>query len=119
MREERIVEEEEDVMKQARQKWIAASTLSAMLAAQAGGPIGLGVARGALITKTPIQHVIIIVGENRTFDHLFGTYIPPKGQTVRNLLSEGIVLPNGQPGPKAYIANQYKASDTSTFSNSP
>jgi len=69
--------------------------------------------------RTPIQHVIIIVGENRTFDHLFGTYQPPQGQTVRNLLSEGIVLQNGQPGPKAYIANQYKASDTSTFSNSP
>jgi phospholipase C len=23
--------------------------------------------------QTPIQHVIIIVGENRTFDHLFAT----------------------------------------------
>ena len=27
-------------------------------------------------TKTPIKHVIVIIGENRTFDHLFATYVP-------------------------------------------
>ena len=27
-------------------------------------------------TETPIKHVIIIVGENRSFDHLFATYQP-------------------------------------------
>jgi phospholipase C len=26
-------------------------------------------------TATPIKHVIVIVGENRTFDHLFATYV--------------------------------------------
>ncbi len=25
-------------------------------------------------TASPIKHVIIIVGENRTFDHIFATY---------------------------------------------
>ena len=30
----------------------------------------------ALPTASPIKHVIIIVGENRSFDHLFATYIP-------------------------------------------
>jgi phospholipase C len=25
-------------------------------------------------TRTPIKHVIVIVGENRTFDHIFATY---------------------------------------------
>ena len=25
-------------------------------------------------TRTPIKHVIIIIGENRTFDHVFGTF---------------------------------------------
>src|SRR5215472_10442423 len=40
-------------------------------------------------TQTPIKHVIIIVGENRTFDHLFATYQPKNGQTVDNLLSRG------------------------------
>jgi len=55
------------------QKFIAASALSAMLFAQTAGPLGMGVAGGSLVAKTPIQHVIIIVGENRTFDHLFGS----------------------------------------------
>ena len=27
-------------------------------------------------TKTPIKHVIVIIGENRTFDHVFATYKP-------------------------------------------
>ena len=45
-------------------------------------------------TETPIKHVIIIVGENRTFDHLFATYKPRKGQTVDNLLSKGILKEN-------------------------
>ena len=29
-------------------------------------------------TATPIKHVIIIVGENRSFDHLFATYVPKR-----------------------------------------
>ena len=34
-------------------------------------------------TKTPIKHVIVIIGENRTFDHLFATYqAVNKGETV-------------------------------------
>src|SRR5690242_6227252 len=98
-----------------KQRLIAAGAILTMLLAPVAAPI----ADSGSVAKTPIQHVIIIVGENRTFDHLFGTYVPPKGQTVRNLLSEGIVLPNGQPGPNATDANQYKASDTSTFSISP
>ena len=28
-------------------------------------------------TKTPIKHVIVIYGENRSFDHLFATYVSP------------------------------------------
>ena len=26
-------------------------------------------------TRTPIKHVIFLIGENRTFDHVFATYI--------------------------------------------
>ena len=48
-------------------------------------------------TTTPIKHVIVIIGENRTFDHVYGTYTPVKGQKVHNLLSEGIVDANGKP----------------------
>ena len=49
-------------------------------------------------TATPIAHAIIVVGENHTFDNLFGTYRPPPGQSVRNLLSLGIVKADGTPG---------------------
>src|SRR5215813_7277119 len=40
-------------------------------------------------TTTPIKHVIIIVGENRSFDHIFATYEPKhRNEQVLNLLSE-------------------------------
>ena len=31
---------------------------------------------GANTPRTPIEHVILIIGENRTFDHVFATYTP-------------------------------------------
>ncbi|MEH1962717.1 MAG: alkaline phosphatase family protein [Nostoc sp.] len=70
-------------------------------------------------TLTPIKHVIVIVGENRTFDHVFGVYQPRSGQTVSNLLSKGIINADGTPGPNFQAATQYKASVTDTFSLSP
>jgi phospholipase C len=70
-------------------------------------------------TRTPIKHVILIIGENRTFDHVFATYMPPKGQSVWNLLSRGIVNKDGTPGPKVALARQWQADDTGTYSNSP
>ena len=69
-------------------------------------------------TSTPIKHVIIIVGENRSFDHVFGTYMPPKG-TVSNLLSKGIVNADGTPGPNVALAKQYSAVDASVYSTAP
>ncbi len=57
-------------------------------------------------TTTPIEHVIIIVGENHTFDNLFGTYKPTAGQTIDNLLSKGIVNEDGTPGPHFKKAEQ-------------
>src|SRR5271169_5378185 len=55
-------------------------------------------------TTTPIQHVIVIIGENRTFDHIFATYQPKSTDTVNNLLSEGIVNSDGTPGPNFSLA---------------
>ena len=63
-------------------------------------------------TATPIQHVIVIIGENRTFDHVFATYKPVAGQTVKNLLSEGIVNADGTPGPNFPLAYQSQAVDS-------
>lgn len=62
-------------------------------------------------TKSPIKHVIVIIGENRTFDHIFATYKPKNGQTVDNLLSKGIINEDGTPGPNFARALQYKAVD--------
>jgi phospholipase C len=36
-----------------------------------------GPACAAPAATTPIEHVIVIVGENRSFDNLYGTYTPP------------------------------------------
>lgn len=63
-------------------------------------------------TQTPIEHLIVIVGENHTFDNLYGTYIPPKGQHVSNLLTKGIVNTDGSPGSRFYLGAQQQASDT-------
>jgi phospholipase C len=64
-------------------------------------------------TRTPIQHVIVIIGENRTFDHVFATYKPKKGESVDNLLSKGIVNEDGTPGPNFALAAQSSAIDSS------
>ena len=60
-------------------------------------------------TETPIKHVIVLIGENRTFDHLFATYVSPSGDSVRNLLSEGIINADGTPGPHFKKAQQFQA----------
>ncbi|HEX4365533.1 MAG TPA: alkaline phosphatase family protein [Rhodopila sp.] len=72
-----------------------------------------------LRTATPIKHIILIIGENRTFDHVFATYRPKPGETVKNLLSEGIVGADGKPGPNYKLALQYQATDTGTFNEAP
>jgi phospholipase C len=71
-------------------------------------------------TKTPIKHVIIIIGENRTFDHLFATYVPKRhDQTVSNLLSKGIIKADGTPGPRYALSTQYTAQTTSSYEIDP
>jgi len=69
--------------------------------AQADQPHGM--------TRSPITHVIVLIGENRTFDHLFATYVPQGPDSVENLLSEGIVNADGTPGPHFYKAAQSQA----------
>src|SRR5258708_13592604 len=60
-------------------------------------------------TASPIKHVIIIVGENRSFDHIFATYVPKhRGERVLNLLSEGIVNADGSPGLNFAKAHQFQ-----------
>ena len=60
-------------------------------------------------TRTPIKHVIVLIGENRTFDHLFATYVPKSHDSVSNLLSKGIINADGTPGPHFKKAEQFQA----------
>jgi len=81
-------------------------TVSASAASQSG-------------TATPIKHVIVILGENHTFDNVFGTFQPRYGQTINNLQSEGIVNCAGNFGPNVGRAAQQQAVDTGTYSLAP
>ena len=95
-------------MKRMRQrKWPAAIALSAMLSAQSAAPLAYAgkKSQNGPSTTTPIVHVIVLIGENRTFDNIYGTYVPKRG-TVANLLSKGIVTANGSPGVNSGLASQ-------------
>jgi phospholipase C len=88
---------------------------AALLQFAVGAPIA-NAAPNDSKTATPIKHVIVIIGENRSFDHVFATYVPQKkGETVHNLLSEGIIKldasKNAIPGPHFDKAQQLAASD--------
>ena len=79
-----------------------------------GAPSGLGNPR------SPIRHLIVVVGENRSFDNVFGTYVPSNPtQTVWNLLSQDIVQINGNIGTNFDAAAQQEATDTMTYELSP
>jgi phospholipase C len=101
---------------QARQHLAVATSLFALIA-----NLGTPLPASAQTTRTPIQHVIVVIGENRTFDHVFATYKPKSGETVSNLLSKGIVNEDGTPGPNFPLAAQSSAVDSkpSTFLMSP
>ena len=84
-----------------------------------GGPLATSLQAQESQTQTPIKHVIVIIGENRTFDHIFATYKPKSGEQVDNLLSKGIINEDGTPGPNFSLATQFSAADTDTFRESP
>src|SRR6204780_1912034 len=71
-------------------------------------------------TTSPIKHVTGIIGENRSFDHVFATYVPKRGG-IWNLVSEGIVNADGTPGPNFAKVSQLATTDQTpdTFLLSP
>jgi phospholipase C len=97
--------------------WLAKASACAAIIAFAAGVAQAKPAKSK--TVTPIEHVIVIVGENHTFDNTFGGYVPSKGQTVWNLLSEKIINPDGSAGTNFGNAAQLQASDTVTYSPTP
>jgi phospholipase C len=82
-----------------------------------------GTAAGAEpATATPIKHLIVVVGENIkniTFDNLFATWEPRSGESVHNLLSQGIVNRDGRPGPRFEKAIQRRAEAREGYSVTP
>jgi len=92
----------------------AALTSVVTLVAQMVAPAFAAAEDHSPSTKTPIKHVIVIIGENRTFDHVFATYKPKRGESVSNLLSKGIVNEDGTPGPNFSLASQSSATDSSS-----
>ena len=101
---------------------LVASALSAAAAtavARHGQRRGVDQRHVAAPTTTPIKHVVVIIGENHSFDNVFATYQPPGHQHIWNLLSEGIVTKNGSPGPNFAAASQLTASDTKKYTLTP
>jgi phospholipase C len=75
-----------------------------------GGPLaGSLQAQQMPPTSTPIKHLIVLIGENRSFDHVFATYVPKSEDSVSNLLSRGIINADGTPGPSFSKAAQFQA----------
>src|ERR1700739_2755474 len=93
-------------------KWRAASIAGiATMVLQLISPAVAAAADQSSKTRTPIKHLIVIIGENRTFDHVFATYKPKQGQSISNLLSKGIVNEDGSPGPNFSLGAQSSAID--------
>jgi phospholipase C len=73
----------------------------------------VGVSHGAALAQnSPIRHVIVVVGENHTFDNVFGGYLPRPGQTISNLRMLDIIDDNGKPGRNISLAQQRMAKAT-------
>jgi phospholipase C len=107
------------VLTTVRQHLTVGTSLLALLV-NMGAPVTAAAQEHKTAAATsPIQHVIVIIGENRSFDHVYATYEPVAGQTVSNLLSKGIVTKTGKPGPNFALSGQNNALDQTTFEISP
>jgi phospholipase C len=87
---------------------VLAIGLVASASAEPNAPDGLN-------TATPIKHLVVVIGENRSFDHVYATYIPKSGDSILNLLSEGVVGPDGSRGPHFRAAKQFMTSGQTSY----
>src|SRR6516164_4014088 len=79
---------EMNVSKEAKKGWAAIAVIWLLALHCAVPPVSAQESQER-DTKTPIKHVIILIGENRTFDNIYATY-EPRHDEVANLLSKGI-----------------------------
>jgi len=92
---------------------VAAAALGALTANAGAADPDKAVDR--VSTTTPIKHVIVVIAENGSFDHVFGTFRPRDGQRIANLLSKGIVNADGTPGPDFKNAAQFAVTPQSQY----
>jgi acid phosphatase len=95
---------------------VRVGALAALALLALGAPAA---AQAPPVTTTPIEHLIVVVGENLSFDNLFGAYRPRSGAAVRNLLSAGIVNTDGSPGPEFAKAAQRRAEVRDAYEVTP
>jgi phospholipase C len=94
---------------------LSAVAVSGVVAAMPVYSADPNAATDQLKTATPIKHVIVVIGENRSFDHVYGTYKPKSGDSILNLLSERIVRKTGKPGPNFAAAQQFTTSGQTSY----
>jgi phospholipase C len=101
----------------ARRRLRAAVAAAAALLAMGGAmPVhSAGSNAAADSAATPIKHLIVVIGENRSFDHIYATYVPKSGDSILNLLSEGIVQSDGSPGPNFAATQQFMTSGQTSY----
>jgi phospholipase C len=103
-----------------KDKFCSFVALGAVMASATAPSLAYAAAWEPTKARTPIKHVIVIIGENRSFDHVFATYKPVnKDENVLNLLSQGIVKDDGSPGPHYDKASQFQATDTAAYQSAP
>ena len=100
-------------------QWLLVSLIATLWAGQVMTPVAYAT---DVKTATPIKHIVIIFGENRSFDHYFGTYpnaLNPKGEppfhalpntpTVNGLSNALLNFnPNLNPGNGSGAANPFR-----------
>jgi phospholipase C len=100
-------------------RWLVVAVVAASCTGIARGAAAAPLRPNDAQTTTPIKHVIVIIGENRSFDHVFAAYKPRPGQSVFNLLSQGIINEDGSPGPNFVKAAQSQAEVTRNYQSAP
>jgi phospholipase C len=102
-----------------RSKWSAFTVGATITVILGSGPVAYSADKDVakkVATASPIKHVIVILGENSSFDHAFATYVPKhENEGIWNLLSRGIVNPNGSPGGNFRRAQQFSVSAQSSY----
>jgi phospholipase C len=101
-----------------RRRSVAILSAAALLTMGAALPVHSAGGDGAADlpkTATPIKHVIVVIGENRGFDHIYATYVPKSGDSILNLLSQGIVRRDGSPGRHFAAARQFTTSGQTSY----